>query len=194
MGHGYPIILSVAGKRCVVVGHGREADEKSAGLREAGAVVVRSEWWDERLLDGAFMVVSAGPDREINAAVFDACERRGVLVCSIDDPAHCRFTYASVHRQGDLIIAISTSGSCPALAVRLRERFQREFGPEYATFLEICRGLRARLARLVPAFLERKAIWYGIVDSPALDLIRAGKTREAEAAIESLLPPEEPPR
>lgn len=194
MGHGYPIILSLAGKRCVVVGRGREADEKSDGLRDAGAVVVRSETWHESLLNGAFLVVSAGPDREMNPVIFEACERRGILVCSIDDPASCRYTYPSVHRQGDLIIAISTSGSCPALSVRLRERLQRELGPEYATFLEICRGLRERLSRLVPAFAERKAIWYRIVDSRALDLIRNGKRREAEQTIEELLPPAQPPR
>lgn len=186
--HGFPIVLQLAGKRCVVVGTGREADQKAADLREAGAAVVDSETWSDSLLDGAFLVVAAGPDRSVNPQIYAACERSGVLVNCLDDPAYCRFTYPSVHRQGDLLIAVSTSGACPALAVRLRERFEREFGPEYAAFLEICRGLRDRLAGAIPDFQSRKAIWYRIVDSPALSLLKHGRRAEAEQEIDDLLP------
>ena len=37
--HVYPIMLDLAGKRCVVVGGGRVATRKVTGLLEAGAVV-----------------------------------------------------------------------------------------------------------------------------------------------------------
>jgi len=185
MSYGYPVVLRLAGKRCVVIGTGHEADQKAEGLREAGAEVVVAPTFAEVLLEGAYLVVAAGPDRSDNTQIFAACEARGILVNCLDDPPRCRFTYPSVHRQGDLLIAVSTSGACPALAVRLRERFAREFGPEYARFLEICRSLRERLARLYPGFLERKTLWYRIVDSPALTLLREAREPEALAAIEA---------
>ena len=55
----------------------------------------------------------------------------------MDDPEHCRFSFGSIHRQGELTIAISTNGWAPAVAVRLKERFQREIGTEYGDFLEL---------------------------------------------------------
>lgn len=186
--HGFPVVLRLAGKRCVVVGTGTEAGQKAADLKQAGADVVLAESWGADLLDGAFLIVAAGPDRTGNAEIFAACERLGILVNCLDDPPYCRFTYPSVHRQGDLLIAVSTNGACPALAVRLRERFEREFGPEYAVFLEICRGLRDRLAQALPDFQARKELWYRIVDSPALKLLRRGRRAEAEREIETLLP------
>jgi precorrin-2 dehydrogenase / sirohydrochlorin ferrochelatase len=150
MSEGYPVVLRLEGKRCVVIGAGHEAEQKAEGLQSAGAAVVRAEQYSPALLEGAFLVVAAGPDRTENPRIYTDCEARGILVNCLDDPPRCRFTYPSVHRQGDLIIAVSTSGACPALAVRLRERFEREFGPEYARFLAICRGLRDRLARAYP--------------------------------------------
>lgn len=191
MSEGYPVVLRLAGKRCVVFGAGHEADQKAAGLRAAGADVVCAPEFSEALLEGAFLVVAAGPERKDNARIFTACEQRGILVNCLDDPPHCRFTYPSVHRQGDLLIAVSTSGSCPALAVRLRERFEREFGGEYARFLDLCRGLRERLAARFPDFAARKSVWYRIVDSEALDLLRVGRDEEARAAVERIV--EEPP-
>lgn len=181
---GYPVVLRLAGKHCVVFGTGHEAELKAAGLDAAGARVVRSERFDAALLEGAFLVVAAGPDRSENPRIFAECEARGILVNCLDDPPRCRFTYPSVHRQGDLLIAVSTSGACPALAVRLRERFEREFGSEYARFLAMCRDWRPRLADLYPDFGQRKAAWYRIVDSRALALLREGRDAEAAAEIE----------
>lgn len=181
---GYPVVLRLAGKHCVVFGKGHEAELKAAGLEAAGARVARSERFAPDLLEGAFLVVAAGPDRSENPRIFAECETRGILVNCLDDPPRCRFTYPSVHRQGDLLIAVSTSGACPALAVRLRERFEREFGSEYARFLAMCREWRARLAYLYSDFGQRKAAWYRIVDSRALALLREDRKAEAAAEIE----------
>ena len=183
-GVGYPVVLRLAGKRCVVFGTGHEAETKVAGLREAGAVVVSAEKYDAAMIEGAALVVAAGPDRTENPRIFADCEARGILVNCLDDPPRCRFTYPSVHRQGDLLIAVSTSGACPALAVRLRERFAREFGEEYGRFLRLCRGWRGRLAEKYPSFGARKAVWYRIVVSGALGLLKEGKEAEAAAEME----------
>lgn len=181
---GYPVVLRLAGKRCVVFGTGHEAETKAAGLREVGAVVVSAEKYDAALIEGSALVVAAGPDRTENPRIFADCEARGILVNCLDDPPRCRFTYPSVHRQGDLLIAVSTSGACPALAVRLRERFAREFGEEYGRFLRMCRGWREKLVKRYPKFGERKAVWYRIVDSRALGLLKEGKEAEAAAEME----------
>lgn len=183
----YPIVLRLQGLRCAVFGSGHEAALKSAALEQAGAIVVRSADYDPALIDGASLVIAAGPGREENPRIFADCTARGIFVNCLDDPPNCRFTFPSVHRQGDLTIAVSTNGACPALAVRIRETLGRAYGPEYSAFLEMCRALRDRLKRVAPEFERRKAFWYRLVDSPALGLLREGKRFEAEAVKESLL-------
>ncbi|QOY91725.1 precorrin-2 dehydrogenase/sirohydrochlorin ferrochelatase family protein [Paludibaculum fermentans] len=190
MAEGYPIILDVEGKKCLVLGSGREADEKSAALARAGAVLHRRAEYDSADLDSCFAVISAGPDRSRNPEIFAEAERRGILVCCVDDPPHCRFTFASVVRQGELVIAISTGGACPALAVRIREKLERELGPEYAEFLKLARRLRGRLAETVPDFQERRKLWYALVDSEILDHYRSGDEEAVNRDLASILPPD----
>lgn len=165
MPQGYPIIVDVTGARVLVLGEGREADEKSAALEACGAIVERRTHYAPGMLSGYLLIVAASPDRSPNAEIFAEAERLGVLVNSIDDPPHCRFTFASIVRRGELLIAISTAGACPALAVRLREQLERDLGPEYEQFLVLARTIREELAAAVPDFQRRKAIWYALVDA-----------------------------
>ena len=165
MPKGYPIIVDVNGARVLVLGEGREAEDKSAALSNCGAMVDRCVAYEPGALTGYLLVIAASPDRSRNAEIFAEAERIGVLLNCIDDPPHCRFTFASIVRRGELLIAISTGGACPALAVRLREQFERDFGPEFEEFLVKARSLREKLAEAVPDFQQRKRIWYAMVDA-----------------------------
>ena len=207
MRYGYPVFLDLEDQPCVVFGGNGMAEEKARGLVEAGArlTVVSAELdpsfgpliasahcqWIARDyqpgdLRNCFLAVSAG-DRQYNAAIWAEGQRENVIVNCLDDPPHCRYIYPSIHRQGDLVVALSTTGRCPALAVRLRQRLADQLGIEYSTFLEIVSKFRDRLAAMVPDFASRKAIWYQLVDSPAIELLRHGKRPQAEAALESIL-------
>jgi len=101
----------------------------------------------------------------------------------VDDTPRCNFIAPSILRQGDLTIAISTSGKAPALAVRLKERLRREIGPEYERFLELAGELREPLAQHVPDFETRKALWYELVDSEILDVLASGEEEQAREII-----------
>lgn len=201
----YPIFLDLTGKRCLVVGEGPEMASKIRGLIEAGAEVVyvnprasdeiaalarRGEMvWAAREfapqdLDGCFLVIARLED---NSEIFRLAEERGVLCNAVDDPEHCRFIFGSVHRQGELTIAISTNGVAPALAVRLKERLQREIGPEYAVLLELLQRIRAEIRARIPDFARRRELWYRIIDSGALEKIRAGEIEEARRLIVGLI-------
>lgn len=191
----YPLMLDLRGRRCVVIGGGLLAEGKVAQLLEAGAevVVVSPEvterirrWaeegrltWVERPyrwgdLEGAWLGVAALGDPAANAAVWEEAEARQVWLNAVDDPPHCSAIAPAVHRDGDLVMAISTSGRAPALAVRLRDRFASQLGPEYGAFLELAGEVREEIARRVPSLAERAALWYRIVDSEILDLLRRG--------------------
>lgn len=104
---------------------------------------------------------------------------------AVDDPAHCDFILPAVHQQGDLLIAISTSGVAPALGVRIRQRLAQEYGPAYAEYLRLLRTFRPLVQQTYPHDFEaRKAAWYRLVDSPALEHLAQG---EVETARQRLL-------
>jgi len=203
----YPIFLNLQNRRCVVIGGGSVAEGKVAGLLEAGAQVILispnltptleklaldlqighlQRNYQPGDLEQAFLVISATNDHEVNEQVWEEAEDLGVLFNAVDDPAHCNFIAGSIVRQGALTIAISTSGAAPALAVRLKEKMAREFGPEYAEFLELLEKLREPLAARYPDFEERRARWYALVDSDILDQLRAGRPDLAQERIKEI--------
>jgi precorrin-2 dehydrogenase / sirohydrochlorin ferrochelatase len=203
----YPIFLNLTNRRCVVIGGGSVAEGKVKTLLEAGAhvTVISPELTpelkklavEEKILHiergyepgdvrGAFLAISATDDRAVNEQVWQEAEETGVLINAVDDTPHCNFIAGSIVRQGALTIAISTSGSAPALAVRLKEKMAREFGPEYAEFLELMEKLREPLAARYPDFVERRTRWYALVDSDILEHLRAGRVDLAQKRIKEI--------
>ena len=193
----YPIFLiGLENRHCIVIGGGHEAENKVRGLLDCNATVTvihRSltpeleAWADEGRftwlqrpyqpgdLHGAFLIIAERADPDTNARIWAEAEAEGALVNVMDDVAHCNFVAGSVVRQGHLTVSISTSGAAPTLAVRLRQKMEREFGPEYATFLEWMQQLRTPMSKQYPAFGERRERWYELVDSDILALIRDGR-------------------
>ncbi|HKI47489.1 MAG TPA: bifunctional precorrin-2 dehydrogenase/sirohydrochlorin ferrochelatase, partial [Balneolales bacterium] len=126
-------------------------------------------------LAGVFLVIVAEYQDDEDQRIYEEAEERGILVNVMDDIPHCNFTFGSLLKRGPLTISISTSGAAPAMAVRLRARFEKEVGKEYEEFLQFSRSLRKPMARAYPSFQERKQLWYKLVDSDILALIRSNE-------------------
>jgi precorrin-2 dehydrogenase / sirohydrochlorin ferrochelatase len=201
----YPVFLDVLGKRCLVTGEGLEIPGKVRMLAERGAVVAyvnpRAEAGIEQLaregrvtwharefqasdLDGCLLVIT---DHEDNSEIFRLAEERNVLCNAVDDPEQCRFSFGSVVSRGDLMLAISTNGIAPALAVRLRERFEKELGEEYAWLVAMLGELREEIASRITDFGARRELWYRLVDSGALLLVRQRRREDARRLLRELV-------
>ena len=201
----FPVFLDLTGKRCLVTGEGYEVAGKVQALVDASAEVVyvnpQAEAaieamaagglirWERRGfvdadLDGLFLVIS---DLEDNSAIFRKAEEQGILCNCVDDPKHCRFSFGSIHRRGELTIAISTNGWAPAVAVRLKERFQQEIGPEYTDFLDLLKKVRPEITGRIQEFGARRELWYRIVDSEVLGMLGRGEKEEAERVVRRMI-------
>jgi precorrin-2 dehydrogenase/sirohydrochlorin ferrochelatase len=201
----YPIFLDLTGKKCVVTGEGFEVAAKVRGLAEASADVWYinpravteiealasrgSIRWEAREfspedLDDCCLVITCSAR---NAEIFRMAEARKVLCNAVDDPANCRYSYGSIHRNGDLTIGISTNGIAPAIAVRLKQKFQREIGPEYGELLDQLRRIRPEIISRITDFEKRKQLWYAIADSEALALLKGGQHEAALRLIRQLI-------
>src|SRR2546427_653336 len=121
-------------------------------------------------------------------------EREGVLLNAVDDLDHCSFIAPAIHREGDVTVAVSTSGKSPALAARLRQRVAQLVGPTEARLCALLGELRPELAARVPDTRARTTLWYRIVDSDVIDFVRRGDMEGARERIDELVtqPPDIP--
>jgi len=159
----FPMFVKLPGRRCLVVGGGKVAEGKAESLLTSGAAVVvvapevtdKIATWnrEQRLiwharqfqpsdLDGSFLVIAATGAGAVNESVYREAEARGILCNTVDEPERCHFYYPAVVRRGRLQIAISTGGLSPALASRLRQELEEQFGPEYERWLEELGAMR----------------------------------------------------
>jgi len=151
------MMVKIEGRKCLVVGGGKVAEDKIAGLIPHGPKITvvsprtvsgiqkharngvlswKKRRFSQKDLDSAFLVIAATNSSRINSIIFHACQKNGTLCNAVDDPENCDFFYPAIVRRGALQIAISTHGLSPALASRLRRELEQQFGPEWADWLQ----------------------------------------------------------
>jgi precorrin-2 dehydrogenase/sirohydrochlorin ferrochelatase len=194
----FPMFLKLAGRRCLVVGAGKIAEEKIESLLLAGAeirVVAPSATARVRLLarekqirldarrfrktdlKGAFLVVAATSSPKMHDEIYREARRRGVLCNVVDDPPHCDFYYGSVVRRGALQIAISTAGQSPALSQRIRKMLEKQFGPEYEEWIGLLGEARAKLFAQKMNPEERKQLLHVLAGQEMFEEFLRGKKK-----------------
>lgn len=216
----YPAYLDLTGKRCVVIGAGVVAERKVVQLlaseakvmlvsptatgeiqRLAGEGKVR---WIEREyvqgdLAGATLAVAATDDEQVNRQVHAEAHREKVLLNVVDVTPLCGFIAPSVVERGPVTVAISTSGSSPALARKLRELMNGDQNPEHdephdgaycrclewADAAEVLTSARAGV-RAKKASVPAEA-WQHAMNAELLDLIEMGNVEEAKERLLSTL-------
>jgi precorrin-2 dehydrogenase / sirohydrochlorin ferrochelatase len=208
----YPVMMNLEGKRVVVVGGGNVATRKVANLLESGAkpaviapeltnrlqkLAERAEidWvperFEETLLDrypDTVLVFGATDLRDVNLKIYRAATGRRIPCNIADVPDLCTFIVPAVITQGELMIAVSTGGSSPALARRIREDLQQRFGPEYAEMTRVMGELRKLILRTGSSSEENRKIFLEIVDSEILSALRENDREKALAILKTILP------
>ncbi len=197
----YPVYLDLRGRDCLVVGGGEVARGKVMGLLPCGArvrvispdadPVIQSlarngkVRWEQRTYGegdatGAFLVIAATDDTQMNEAVYQEAVRERALCNVVDVPERCQFVAASIFRRGPLVAAISTGGASPALASRLRRDLMRHWGPEYGQVTLAFGRLRPYVRAHIRDIEDRKQFWKDIVQrSEPFEMARSGASRQA---------------
>ncbi len=141
----YPLMVCIEEKLVVIIGGGAVALRKAKDLVRAGASVkiispqispgLRELALLENIqliergychgdLHGAALVFSTSDNSSVNRAVFNEAEKMGVFINGADDPENSNFHVPSSVTKGDFIFTLSTGGSSPAMAARLRREFE----------------------------------------------------------------------
>lgn len=202
----YVACLRLAGRKCLVVGGGEVGLEKVEGLLACDATVTliapeaieplrelaaegSIQWlareWQPSDLDGAFLVIAATDDSDVNIRIFEEAERRAMLVNVVDVPPLCNFILPAIVRQGPLAIAISTQGASPALAKRIRDEVAARYGEPYARLAVLLNEVRGWAKRTLPTYQDRKEFFESIVngDPDPIELLARGD----EQAVRELI-------
>jgi uroporphyrin-III C-methyltransferase/precorrin-2 dehydrogenase/sirohydrochlorin ferrochelatase len=184
----YPVFLDLADQLCIVLGDGKFAVEKAAGLREAGANVrvISSRDYRPGDLAGARLVVDASEDPEINRQSWEEAEAAGILINVVDRPAQCRFIAPAIVRRDPLLVAISTSGESPFLASALRAQIERWLGAEWAPFVALVGGIRRRLREARVPLSKQTRVYRQLLNSDVRALLRRGHAAEANRLAEGI--------
>ncbi len=185
----YPIYADLTGRAVLLVGGGVVAARKLGALlkREIRVTVVAPEICPElqELTDDSglvihqrsyqtgdlaehWLVIAATDDSKLNQKVFAQAAEARIFCNVVDQPELCTFHVPAVVRQGLLQIAISTGGASPALARKIRQELQEQFGPAYGELLEGLLELRNCLRQKYPLDEHRRReLLESFLDSPA---------------------------
>lgn len=204
----YPVNLNISDRHCLVIGGGTVGTRKVLALMECGArVTVVSPQVSERLsglalkgkirivlrsftpsdLENVFLVIGATDDESLNRRIHEHAEKRGLLCNIADRPEVCNFILPSVLRRGDLTISISTSGRSPALAKKLRQQLERQFGEEYRVLLQLMGAIRKKLLAQTHAPEAHKPLFEHLLDAGLIDLVRQNQRKEINLLLADVL-------
>ena len=181
----FQVGLDVLNRTCLVLGGGREAEEKTDRLLDAGARVVllatdltpalaecanaerichRARPFAESDLDEVFLVVNTLADEpELTQRVWELANARNILINSYDQPALCNFGMVALVGTGHLRLSISTSNTSPSLASRLRQCFEQLFDSHFASYSDALAKARKRVRKKVGDRTTRFALLRALV-------------------------------
>jgi precorrin-2 dehydrogenase/sirohydrochlorin ferrochelatase len=156
-------------------------------LASEGSITLYKRAYRSDDVAGMFLVIGATDDETLNHQISEDAEREQILCNIADRPEVCNFILPSIVRRGDLVITISTSGKSPALAKRLRQKLETQFGREYTDFLLLMGAIRQKLLKQAHEPEAHKALFNRLIDSDLIELMQTGKTEKINSLLYEIL-------
>lgn len=204
----YPIMLDIRNRSAIVIGGDRIAAEKALALAASGALVtvispafctelllqadrkrvtLRQKAYEYGDLEGALLVIAATNDQILIDAICAETKERGQLVNIVDVPQYCSFIIPSILRREQLTIAVSTEGTSPGLAKRIRQSLEKQFPIAYDDYLRLASIARTHLRKNGVSYAQRDDFFGDYYSSSILTKLTAGNVEQAVEEVSSLL-------
>ena len=164
----FPAFIKLDEKQILIVGGGKIAQEKLEKLLDftTQITLVAKEFspsiskliekhtlssslqaYKEGMIEGYDIVIVAVDDIELQKSIYKESRRYNCLYNAVDLPKYCDFIFPSYIKEGDLTIAVSTSGASPAFAKQLRIFIQNILPENINEFLQEMREYRKTLPK-----------------------------------------------
>ena len=202
------LALRLANQPCLVVGGGDVAYRKIDTLlaseanvevvatsvvqdvRErcsAAGVPIRQRPFEEHDVVGRLLVVAATGDAAINRTVYQACVKHHVLVNCVDDVEHSTALFPALVNRGPVTVGISTDGTSPTLARRLRERIEALLPDSVGPLARYLGSRRKHIKAALADTRSRQEFWDRVLDSELADAVGRGDFDLADESLEAML-------
>jgi uroporphyrin-III C-methyltransferase/precorrin-2 dehydrogenase/sirohydrochlorin ferrochelatase len=196
-----PLFFDLTAGPVLLVGAGAQALAKLRILQAAGAKVrwyvgsqeeaeiadapsIRSRIGlpsEKDFLGAIALVVSV--DRDTDEALAKRARAMNLPVNVVDRPDLSTFIFPAIVDRGDVVVAVTTSGTSPVLARRLRERIEEILPERIGAFASFLGRYRERLNALRDRGFSTRAFWEKVIDGPIAALFLSGREAKAEAAL-----------
>ena len=204
----FPVFFDLKGQNVLVVGGGDVALRKISLLERSGAVItlvapeivpelrqrgaaghlkVKAREFVPSDLDGARLVIVATSRRAINRWIAKLSDARAIPVNVVDDREASRFIIPAIVDRDPVLVAVSTGGTSPVLARRLRERLEASIPKRMGDLALWLRGLRRTSMARLRDTKERRRFFETIVDGPAARRFIDGDSQGALRIAQRLL-------
>lgn len=204
----YPLFALLVDRPCLVVGGGAVGERKVRDLLAAGARVTvvsralapgladladkgRIQFiqgdFEPKHLDGMTLVIGATDNQKVNREISAAAQARGLFVNIVDQPDLCTFIVPAQVRRGPLTIAVSTGGTSPALARQIREKLEKQFGPDYGRYLRVLQAVRNRILACRRGHPENPRLFQSLITGALQEAIVRDDRPRALAVLEAAL-------
>ena len=204
----FPVFFDLKGQSVLVVGGGDVALRKVSLLERAGAVItvvapriapglkergaagtiklVSREFVPEDL-DGARLVIVATSRRAVNRFIAKLSDARGIPVNVVDDREASRFIVPAIVDRDPVMVAVSTGGTSPVLARRVRERLEASLPKSLGDLAMWLLCLRKTSRQRLRDTHERRRFFEAVVDGPAARRFLSGDPHGALQIAQRLL-------
>lgn len=172
----FPLYMDVTEQDCIVVGGGNIAARKIEKLllfranitviapsvckeiAENKAITIHKRTFQDSDADGAFLVIGATNDPQVNRHISEICREKHIPVNIVDAPQLCGFYFPAIVRKEPVTVAISTDGAAPLLARYLRERIEELIDDTVIETAETLQIGRKKLRSMTAEEAVRKAV------------------------------------
>ena len=122
------------------------SDDMSRGIKENNLKFEQRAYEKGDIKEYAVVIVAVD-DIPLQAEIFAESKQYNCLCNSVDSVEYCDFIFPSYIKKDDLTIAVSTSGSSPAMAKHLRIYLQNLIPDSIGEFLKEMKDLRRTLPK-----------------------------------------------
>lgn len=188
----FPAFVPLAGRRVVIVGEGREADEKAALFVGAPCELVRIAADAEALAPeayaGATLVFIGDCDSVFAESARAAAKDAGALLVNcIDRPALCDFYTPALVDRGAVVGAVGTTGQAPGLARRLKAEIDGRWPQGLARLAALVAAMKGEARTALPDFAARRDFLESLLEGPPAEAALAGDADRALALARAAL-------
>lgn len=140
-----------------------------------------------------YLVMATTTDRTLNRKIVEKASKMKSYAYASDDPEVSDFAHPSVINIADTVqIAISTGGSSPAMARKIKLKaesyFKKNISNEEIFQIRLQKFARSEAKLIIKTQIERKKFLYSILnDKRVKELLKDGKYKQAQTKVKKIL-------